>query len=326
MAHASGDSHGHSNAHGQARGHHRHDHHHGHHHHGHAHARSIDQRRLLIAALLTGGFMLAEVVGGLLAGSLTLLADAGHMLTDFAGLSLAWYSLRLTRLPAEGLRTYGHDRLPVLAAFVNGLALFLIAGWIILEAGQRLGAPVEVAGGLMLWVAAAGLVVNLVVFRVLQSSAEASLNVRAATLHVLGDLLGSVAAMVAALVILLTGWQPIDPLLSVVVALIVLRSAFAIVRDSSHILLERAPASIDPRELTADLARSVPGVEEIHHVHAWSIDESRPMVTLHARVATDADAAAVVGSIKRRLGERFGVAHATVEIERGPCSDPDGCC
>ena len=202
-----------------------------------------------VAALLTGGFMLAEIVGGLFAGSLALLADAGHMLTDFASLSLAWLGFRLTRRPADWRRTYGFDRFAVLVAFVNGIALFAIAAWILTEAVQRLNAPVTVLGAPMLWIAATGLGVNVLSFFVLRSGDRDNLNIRAAVLHVIGDLLGSVAAVVAALVILTTGWTPIDPLLSIVVALIILRSAWSVVADSSHILLDGSPPDVDSRAL-----------------------------------------------------------------------------
>ncbi len=290
--------------------------------HRHGHAADATERRLGIAALLTGAFMLAEVVGGLVSGSLALIADAGHMLTDFASLSLAWYGFRLSRRPADWRRTYGYDRFSVLAAFANGIALFAIAAWIAVEAWQRLGSPAEVLGGVMLWVALAGLVVNIVVFYVLQGGDEESLNVRAATLHVLGDLLGSIAALVAAIVIMTTGWSPIDPLLSVLVALIILRSAWRVVSESGHILLEGAPAGIDNRELAADIVSNVEGVSDIHHVHVWSISEKRPMVTLHARIADDGrPPEAVANAIKRRLKDRFQIAHATIEIERDGCAD-----
>lgn len=290
--------------------------------HSHDHAANASEQRLALAALLTGAFMLAEVAGGLISGSLALIADAGHMLTDFASLSLAWYGFRLSRRPADWRRTYGYDRFSVLAAFTNGIALFAIAAWITVEAWQRLSDPGEVLGGIMLWVALAGLVVNIVVFYVLQGGDAESLNFRAATLHVLGDLLGSVAALVAAVVIMTTGWTPIDPLLSVLVAVIILRSAWRVLVESGHILLEGAPAGIDNRELAADLVAHVAGVRDIHHVHAWSISEKRPMVTLHARIAHDGTPPEVVaGAIKRRLKHKFHVAHATVEIERDDCAD-----
>lgn len=296
-------------------------HSHDHHSHGHAHAHTTNERRVGIAALLTGGFMLAEVAGGLISGSLALLADAGHMLTDFASLALAWLGLRLARRPADWRRTYGFDRFSVLVAFVNGIALFAIAFWIGLEAWHRIAEPVAVLGGVMFLVALAGLAVNIIAFLLLSGGEVGNLNVRAAALHVAGDLLGSVAALAAAVVIMLTGWTPIDPILSVAVALIILRSAWLVVRDAGHILLEGAPAALDTRAIREDLTRAVPGVVDVHHVHAWSISEERPMITLHARVTGEQPPERLVAQIKARLSERFHVAHATVEIELDACAD-----
>jgi cobalt-zinc-cadmium efflux system protein len=294
--------------------------HHGPGHHGHApgdvHAGSAASERAMgFAALLTGGFMLIEAAGGLVSGSLALLADAGHMLTDVAALALAWFALRLRRRPGSWRRTYGFDRASVLAAFVNGLALFGLAAWILWEAVQRLRDPGEVLGGVMLAVAAAGLVVNLVALRILSGGGQ-SLNERAAVLHVTGDLLGSVAAIAAAVAILATGWTPADPLLSVLVAGLILRAAWRIVAESAHILLEGVPPGLDPRAVAADLVGAVAGVTRVHHVHAWSIAEDRPMITLEAEVAPEADAEAARRAIKARLRERFGTDHATVEVTR----------
>ena len=289
--------------------------------HSHGHSHAANERSVGVAALLTGGFMVAEVVGGILAGSLALLADAGHMLTDFASLALAWIGFRLTRQPADWRRTYGFDRFAVLVAFVNGIALFAIAAWIIVEAVQRLNAPVTVLGGPMLWIAAAGLAVNVLAFLVLRTGDKDNLNIRAAVLHVIGDLLGSVAAVIAALVILATGWMPIDPLLSIVVALIILRSAWRVVADSGHILLEGSPPHIDSRALRDRLRSALPFVLDVHHVHAWSISQERPMVTLHASIAASTDSAVAVREIKRVLAAEFRITHATIEIEFDACGD-----
>jgi cobalt-zinc-cadmium efflux system protein len=291
------------------------------HSHHHSHAHGVNERRVGIAAIFTGVFMLAEIIGGLVSGSLALLADAGHMLIDFASLSLAWFGFRLARRPADLMRTYGFDRFSVLVAFVNGLTLFVIAGWIVLEAWHRLSEPAPILGGIMFWVALAGLAVNLLAFWVLQGGDQENLNLRAAVLHVVGDLLGSVAAVAAAIVIIFTGWFPIDPILSVVVALIILRSAWSVVRQSGHILLEGGPAGLDPREVKADLEASIPAIVDVHHVHAWSITQERPMITLHARVKDDAPSEALVAAIKARLHDRFGVEHATVELEHNGCAD-----
>jgi cobalt-zinc-cadmium efflux system protein len=297
--------------------HHGHDHGHGHAHHGHA----LNERSVGLAALLTGSFMIAELVGGAFAGSLALLADAGHMLTDFASLSLAWLGFRLTRRPADWRRTYGFDRFAVLVAFVNGIALFAIAAWIAVEAWYRLESPVTVLGGPMLGIAVGGLAVNVIVFFVLRTGDKDNLNIRAAALHVVGDLLGSVAAVAASLVILATGWTPIDPLLSLLVVLIILRSAWRVVADSGHILLEGSPSGFDSRAVGNDLRAALPFVLDVHHVHAWSISQERPMVTLHACVAEDTDSAVAIREIKRRLAQHFRITHATVEIEYGACGD-----
>ena len=298
-----------------------HDHDHEGHGHAHGHHHAANERSVGLAGLLTGGFMFAEIVGGLFAGSLALLADAGHMLTDFASLALAWLGFRLTRRPADWRRTYGFDRFAVLVAFVNGIALFAIAAWIVSEAVQRLSSPIEVRGAPMLWIATAGLAVNVLSFFVLRSGDRDNLNIRAAVLHVIGDLLGSVAAVVAALVILYTGWMPIDPLLSIVVALIILRSAWRVVADSGHILLEGSPPDVDSRALRDRLRSALPFVLDVHHVHAWSISQERPMVTLHASLAASTDSAMAVREIKRLLAAEFRITHATIEIEYDACGD-----
>ncbi len=280
---------------------------------GHSHGAG-NERAIGIAALLTGTFMFAEVIGGIVSGSLALLADAGHMLTDFASLVLAWFAFRLARRPADWKRSYGFDRFSVLAAFVNGLSLFAIAIWITVEAYHRLNEPNEVIGGIMLWVALGGLLVNILAFWILSRGESDNLNVRAAALHVAGDLLGSVAALVASLVIIYTGWTPIDPLLSVFVVLIILKSAWAVVRESGHILLEGAPRGLDSRAVAKAIVEQIPAVTRAHHIHAWSITQERPMITLEADVAPGTDVSAAKTLIKDLLEESFGMAHATVEI------------
>ncbi|WP_299842644.1 cation diffusion facilitator family transporter [uncultured Roseovarius sp.] len=280
---------------------------------GHSHIPK-NERAIAIAAILTGTFMFAEVVGGVISGSLALIADAGHMLTDFASLLLAWFAFRLARRPADWKRTYGYDRFSVLAAFVNGLSLFVIAVWIMFEAVERLTDPVEVLGGLMLWVALGGLLVNILAFWVLTRAESENLNVRAAALHVAGDLLGSVAAIAASLVIIFTGWTPIDPILSVFVVLIILRSAWQVVRESGHILLEGAPKSFDRREVTEVLTRDVPGVAGVDHIHAWQVTQERPMVTMEIVVVDGHAPAKVKNAVKAMLHDRFGIDHATVEV------------
>ena len=298
------------------------------HDHSHDHAPEVTGRNVRavgFAAALTGLFMLAEVVGGLVSGSLALLADAGHMLTDFAALALAWFAFRLARRPADWKRTYGFDGFSVLVAFTSGLSLFVIAAFICWEAVQRLQAPVPVAGGVMMAVAVLGLIVNIVAFFVLRTGDRENLNIRAASLHVLGDLLGSVAAIVGALIIITTGWTPIDPILSVLVALIILRGGWAVTRDSAHILLEAAPEGLEGDRVIADLERHIDGLTSVHHVHAWSISKRRPMITLHAVAAERADGDAVRQAIRTRLKREFHVEHATIELEQGERAECEGC-
>lgn len=285
----------------------------GHHHH---HHHAANEKKVALAAVLTGLFMVVELVGGLISGSLALIADAGHMLTDFGAMILAWTAFRLARRPADWKRTYGFDRFSVLAAFVNGLALFLIAIWISWEAWGRLSAPSPVMGKVMMWVALAGLVVNIGVFVILTRGGGENLNIRAAVLHVIGDLLGSVAALIASIVIIYTGWTPIDPILSVFVALIILRAAWAVVRDSAHILLEGAPAGFDRDMVTRQLQDEVPGVAKVGHFHAWSITQERSMATLELTVDATADAQDVKTRVKTWLNEQHGIGHVTVELCR----------
>ena len=289
--------------------------------HHHNHASNLNERRLFWAGLLTGGTMLVEAIGGFYAGSLALLADAGHMLTDTAALALAWLAVRVAARPADWKRTYGFDRFEVLAAFANGLALFFITIAIAWEAVTRVFAPVEVLGGTMLVIATAGLIVNLGTLLILRQGGGANLNVRAALLHVMSDLLGSVAAILAGLIILWTGWTTIDPLLSMLIALLILRSAWLITKDAGHILLEGAPSGVDVREVQKNLEAAIPEVESIHDVHAWCLTEDRPLMTLHARVLQSASPDQVVAAIKARLRQCYGIVHATVEIEHRSCAD-----
>lgn len=271
--------------------------------------------------LLTAAFMIVEAGGGLMAGSLALLADAGHMLTDAAALGFAWLAFRLARRPADQQRSYGYHRYQVLAAFLNGVILLGIVVWIVVEAVQRLREPSEVLGGLMLVVACVGLVVNLIAFRMLHGGNRENLNVRGAVLHVLGDLLGSVAALVAGAVIIATGWTPIDPLLSILVALLILRSAWSLVRQSTHVLLEGTPPEIDVSRLKDELVSKVPEVDDVHHVHVWTLASGKLVMTMHAHVRDGVNVEPVLRTILTVCRERFGVEHVTVQIEHGRCVD-----
>jgi cobalt-zinc-cadmium efflux system protein len=284
---------------------------------GHSHSASGNRGRVLFAAILTSAFMVAEAIGGILTGSLALLADAGHMLTDAVALVLAYAAYRVSERPGTSRMTYGFDRLKILVAYTNGLTVLGIAIWIVVEAVQRLATPSPVLGGTMLLIAAAGLAVNLIVLAVLHGGDRGSLNLRGAILHVLGDLLGSAAAIAAAGIIILTGWLPADPLLSIVVAVLLVRSAIALMRESSLILLEGSPSHIARNAVADDLVSNVEGIANVHHMHVWSLDDRRLIATLHTRLRPGADADAAIAAIKLRLAQKHSIGHATIEVETG---------
>ena len=280
-----------------------------------------NERRIFWALLLIAGFMFAEVAGGVISGSLALLADAAHMLVDSVSLFFAWLAFRLSRRPADRTHTYGYHRYPVLAAFANGISLVFICIWIFGEAVDRLLHPTEVLAGPMLAVAGLGLAINIAAFAVLHGADRRNLNVRGALLHVLADMLGSLAAIGAALVIMTTGWMPIDAILSILVGLLVLRSAWFLVKDAAHMLLEGVPQQLDVHDISRDLVSHVPAVEDVHHVHAWSLTQELSLLTLHARVAEGTHPDSAVVAIQARLVDRFDISHITVQIELEGCSD-----
>lgn len=278
--------------------------------------------RVKLALVLTGVFTLVEIAGGIISGSLALLADAGHMLTDTFALGLAAFAFNVSARPADAKRSFGYHRFQIIAAFVNGLSILLIVAWIVFEAIQRLLAPPEVIGGTMLLVAIAGLVVNVVAFVILHGGDQDNLNIRGAVLHVLGDLLGSVAAIAGAIIIIRTGWMPIDPILSLLVAALLLRSAWQLTRRSAHILLEGSPEWLDVQEMCEKIVAAVPAVLDVHHVHVWGLTPQHPILTLHV-VLQEAprNPTAIVRRVKEYLEAEFGVTHSTIELEVDDCAD-----
>jgi len=306
---------GHDHNHGHSRAH-DHGHEHGHHAHG------SNLRRVMIALVLTGTFMVVEIIGGIISGSLALLADAGHMLTDTMALALAAMAFHVSKRPPDGKLTYGYQRFQILAAFVNGLSLLAIVGWILFEAVSRFINPRDILGETMLVVAAAGLVVNLISFAVLHTGDRENLNISGAALHVAGDLLGSVAAIVAAIVIIYTGWTLIDPLLSIAVAGLILRSAWSLVKRSAHVLLEGAPEWLDVDAMQQRIVANVPGVGEIHHVHIWGLTPQQLMLTMHMSLGGPVDSQSdVIRRVKSFLQQEYGIGHSTIELEVDGCSD-----
>ena len=285
------------------------------HSHSHGDVSTADgRRRVAIAGLLTGGFMIAEVAGGLISGSLALLADAAHMLTDAASLGLAWFGYKLAARPASQTHTFGYSRMRILAAFVNGIALLALAAWITVEGIIRLMNPQPVIGPLLLGVAIVGLFVNLISFYILVSGDHDDLNLRGAILHVAGDLLGSIAAIAAAIIIIFTGWMPIDPILSILVAVLITIAGWRVTKEAGHILAQGAPKQLSPAKISEDLIANVPGLAEIENLRVWSLTEKETIISLEAKPASDADTQGLKRAVKTRLETAFNIAHATVEI------------
>ena len=279
-------------------------------------------RRLFAVLLLTATFMVVEAVGGWLSGSLALLADAGHMLTDVGAIGLSLVTAVIGARPADEHRTYGYRRWEILAALVNGAALFGIAAWIVVEAVHRIGAPSPVRAGLMLGIASAGLVVNLVALSILHAGHQHNLNTRGAYLHILGDLLGSAAAIAAGVIILLTGWTLADPILSIGVALLILVGAWRLVRESTDVLLESVPRGVSMAEVQSRML-AVPGVSAVHDLHVWTVTSGLVAMSGHAVVPDLAAHPAALGGIRAQLAE-LGIGHVTIQLEvdegcEGPC-------
>ncbi|MAK60554.1 MAG: cation transporter [Ponticaulis sp.] len=304
-----------------------------HRHHDHSHAVKgghSSQRKVGIAALVTFTFMFAEIAGGLISGSLALLADAAHMLTDAGSLALAWVGYALARRPADVSRTFGFSRFKVLAAFTNGLLLLGLGVWIVYEAVHRVLEPQPVLSGMMFWVAVAGLVVNVALFAMLQGGHghhhghdhahghSHDLNMKGALLHVLGDMLGSVAAIAAAIVIYVSGWTLIDPILSVFVALLLLIGAVPIIRRSAHILLQGTPDGVDLQQVADTLVNELDDVRIVHHVHSWTLTGEEKLITLHVVPVDRSRAIEVIPKVRELLKSRFGIDHATIELDVEP--------
>ena len=289
---------------------HPHTHRHAHNDHG----RGADRRALAIVFSLTTVFMVAEAVGGLITGSLALLADAGHMLSDAFSLGLALFAVWLAERPATPNRSFGYKRAEILATLVNGVTIVAISIWIFVEAYQRLWQPPEILGAPMLAVAALGLVVNILGALILSRSGGESLNLEGALRHILADILGSVGAITAALVILTTGWRYADPIISVLIGLLVLASSWKLLRDSTNILLEGTPRGIDADEVGRKMA-SAEGVEEVHDLHIWTITSGFPALSAHVLVGKDENCHARRRNLEELLAQEYGIEHTTLQVD-----------
>ncbi|WP_428424990.1 cation diffusion facilitator family transporter [Pararhizobium sp.] len=274
-----------------------------------------NERKILIAFLIIFSYMFVEAVGGYLSGSLALLADAGHMLTDAVALGLAYVAFRLGRRAADAQRTFGYARFEVIAGLVNALTLFAIVGWILYEAIARFRDPQPVLAGSMFVVALVGLLVNIFVLWFLTRGDSEHVNVKGAVLHVMGDLLGSVGAIIAAVVIWYTGWTPIDPILSVFVSLLILRSAWSLFKNALHILLEGAPANAGSSEISEHLRKTIPGIQNVSHIHVWSLTSGRVLATLQVQPVAGGDVRSIVKQVEHELKTKFNIEHPTVGID-----------
>lgn len=296
---------------------HLHEHDRGDHHHGpgaHAHHRETGSRRLVFVLAITAAFMVIELVGGLIANSLALMADAGHMLSDVAALGLSVFALALARRPPTPDKSYGYLRIEILAALVNGVTLVVISLLILWQAWQRFRQPEPIEGGLMLGVASAGLLVNVIAAALLHGSSGQSLNVRGAYLHVLGDLLGSVAAIAAAVTIVATGWLPADPLMSCVVAVLILIGSWRLVKESVDVLLEGTPRGIDLQAVRTAIG-AIDGVTAVSDLHVWTLTSGVLAMSGHARIDDLADYNRALADIHRAMHEKFGISHVTVQLD-----------
>jgi cobalt-zinc-cadmium efflux system protein len=282
--------------------------------HDHDHARAESRRALAVALVLTASYTAVEVVGGVFAGSLALLADAVHMLSDNVSLALALVAAWLATKPATAERTFGYKRAEVLAALANGVLLVALAIWIFVEAAIRLRDPGDPLGGWMLAIALVGVAVNVAAGLVLSGARRGSLNAEAAFRHVFADLLGSLGVVVAAVVILATDWVRADPIVSIVIALLVLASAWSILRDSTAILLEATPRGIDAEELGRRVA-SAPGVVEVHDLHVWTITSGFPALSAHVLVRPGEDCHARRRELEQLLRDEFGIEHTTLQVD-----------
>jgi len=287
--------------------------------HGHVHdaGRAAGTRALALSLGLVVAFAVVEVVAGVVADSLALLADAGHMVSDAAGLGLALVAAWAAGRPATFARTFGFRRAEILAALANGVALVAIAIWIFVAAFGRLRDPVEPLGGWMLAVGVAGLGVNVAAAWLLHRSGADSLNVRAAMRHVLADLLGSLGVIVAGVIVLATGWAAADPLVSIVIGVLILASSWSVLRESVGILLESTPREIDGEEVGRAMV-ALPGVQQVHDLHIWTITSGFPALSAHVLVDRGADCHALRADLEAVLHDRFGLDHTTLQVEHAP--------
>lgn len=281
--------------------------------HSHSEHRSVQQNRLLIVLLMTGTFMVIEVAGGLLTGSLALLADAGHMLTDVAALGLSAFAMWMAARPSTPEKSYGYHRAEILAAVINAVVLLLLSLWILYEAYRRVFEPPHVLGVPMLLVGLVGLAVNVVSMKLLDDPSGSSLNVRSAYLEVLSDAISSIGVILGGITIWITGWLLIDPLLSVGISIFIVWRTWALLRQAVHVLMEGVPTHIDAKQVGQAMA-GVSGVKGIHDLHIWTITSGMDALSAHVVVPVEEDRDAVLGRLQSLLRDRWRIVHTTLQI------------
>ena len=286
------------------------------HHHNHIGiADQKNQKKILIAAVITASYMMVEIIGGLWVNSIALVADGVHMMTDAMALGLAWWGFHMSQKPATDGMTFGYQRTQILTAFANGFSLLLIVGGIVGMAIYRFFDPQEIMGKEMMIIAVIGLLNNLFVFWLLHSGDQSSLNMRGATLHFLGDVLGSIAVIVGAIVIFFTGWFIVDPILSLMMAAIIGVGAYRLTRESAHILLEGVPAGYEIKAISEDLEKEFSYLTAVHHIHLWAISEEQVVMTLHAKTDLEYINDHNLAEIKQYLHDEHKIHHVTLQLE-----------
>lgn len=302
--------------------HHGHSHGHGHGHgHGHSHGNTGNKKALLLAFLLISSFMVIEVIGGIVTNSLALLSDAGHMLSDAAALGLSFFAIKLGERKSSASKTYGYRRFEIIAAALNGITLILISLYIFYEAYHRFFNPPEVQSGGMLLISTIGLFVNIIAAWILmRGDKDENLNVRSAFLHVIGDMLGSVGAIIAALLMLFFGWGIADPIASVIVAILIIISGWRVTKEAFHILMEGTPAHIEVEKVKSSLLK-IPNVTEVHDLHIWSLTSGMPMLSCHVAIKDARIHDKILREAQSILHDDFGIEHSTIQVE----NKEDGC-
>ncbi|MDR2956079.1 MAG: cation diffusion facilitator family transporter [Prevotella sp.] len=304
-----------------------HNHNHSHSHTGHSHSHNANKKALTISFILIASFMFIEFIGGYLTHSLALISDAGHMLSDAVALGLSLSALIFGARAATPSKTYGYKRFEILAALLNGIVLVLLALFIFKEAIERLSSPPQVMGKGMIIISTIGLLINIFVAWILhsQGSTKENLNIRSAFLHVIGDLLGSVGAIIAAVLIILFDWFIADSIASMIVSILVLYSGWHVLKESVNILMEAKPSNIDSDEMIK-LLKSIEGVEDIHDLHIWMITSDFSVMTVHLKVKQDSDRDQILEKAKRTINKTFGIKHITIQMEsRELCPYEESC-